>query len=317
MEQAFARTDLMLPGSSPFHLRAQVTVFKRDLPTAQETFDLVWASPERWREEFTWPEGKAVRVVDGDRIWVLDDDAHRLDQDRFATLLNFTSTLRMNRGERLTRVHRKNLNGVIADCIELRQDLGPLISAPPQQVLLMGISNQLDRKICLDAAQHLPMRTESGPSRWELADFVSFGPKEFPRLLNYFREGKPFVTAEVKELESLDPAKGNTFAPPAGATSKPWCQDEVRPFLVSLGGAEEPRIEINELVFLPPGFERHALVVFEVDSQGHVTAVKAFDSEGRSSLKDSEARKLLKSVFKPATCHGQPIESEFEFHLNR
>jgi hypothetical protein len=317
LEQAFARTDLMLPGSPPFHLRAQVTVFKRKNKTTQGTFDLAWASPERWRTEYTWLEAKTVRIVDGDHIWVLDDDAHRLDQDRLAPLLSFPSTLHLNQSEHLTRVQRKNLNGIIADCIELHRDLGPVTSTSPRLVFLIGNPNQLDRRICLDAAKHLPVSAESGSFRWGLADYSSFGTKQFPRLLNQFREGKPFVTIEVKGLESLDPTKDDAFAPPAGATSKPWCRDEVSPFPVSLGGADRSYIAINGFVPLPPGFERYALVVFEVDPQGHVTAVKAFDSEGCSSLKDSDARELLKTVFKPATCHGQPIESEFEFHLNR
>src|SRR5437867_478162 len=63
LARAQALTDLRAAGNPAFRLRAHVIVWGHGQGLEGE-YDLVWAAPERWREEMTLPGYNEVVVAD-------------------------------------------------------------------------------------------------------------------------------------------------------------------------------------------------------------------------------------------------------------
>ena len=59
------------------------------------------------------------------------------------------------------------------------------------------------------------------------------------------------------------------------------------------------------------GEESNAHAYISVDEAGRAVDVSAFTMAGEVPFKDRERQTLLESRFKPATCNGRPVETDF------
>jgi hypothetical protein len=139
------------------------------------------------------------------------------------------------------------------------------------------------------------------------------GDKQFPRKLREIRDGKPLIEAELDSLELLDVTTTSAFAHPNGKTAKPWCANMISPSPIHLGSASGATSLPGGgfITPLPTELRGRDLVVFRVDEAGRAADVSAFTMAGEVHFKDRERQTLLESRFKPATCNGRPVETDF------
>lgn len=310
LEAAVEKTHLSAVGSPPYHLRAKVKSFASKRDTIEGTYEVWWASPERWREETIWDGKTSVKIADTDHLWTEGEDLHRYIASRLLDLLDFWAYLKISRIQEMKRVHAKTFDGASLACVEVDEQIPETTSG---NILLRVPA--IHRTACLDPGTSLPLRIERNALHLELSNYVELGAKRFPRTLRRIFDGKSQIEAEVEILEAFDAAQAGTLQPSKSAVSQPWCSNMVPPIPVHFGGAPDLSVSLSSglpLIPLPPDIGRLGLLIFDVDATGHTLDVKAFQRDGRVPIKDSDKRTLLRSVFKPATCQGMPMWAEFE-----
>jgi hypothetical protein len=310
LEAASDKTNLHSRGSPAFHLRVKVKSFGSKGDSIEGTYELWWASSDRWREESTWPGRTAARIANDNRLWTERGDVNRFDTSVLLDLLDFWARVGISRGQQVRRVRRRAFDGVSLVCIEVAQYNGTVTIG----TMLISVPSR-DQTTCLDPASNLPLYIERESARLELSDYQELGTKHFPHRLRQMQNGKSLIEAEVESLETLDGGRGNAFEHSAGAGSRPWCSCMVGPVPLHFGGAPDfpSLVPPGPLAIpLPPDFRRFGLLIFDVDDTGHSLDVEAFKHGGQIPIKDSDKRTLLKSVFKPATCGNKPIQAEFQ-----
>lgn len=316
LKKAGEETRLIERGSPPLHIRAKTKSFGSKHGVLEGIDDYWWISPEQWREDITWGGATSARIVDRDRIWIAGEDTHRLETHRLSTQMHFWQLLGVTPQSRIKSVHHKEINGVGATCLEVREETQRNLPITSSGSIFLGTFNLLpDWTVCLYQATGHPMSVASGLMRMEFGAFNEFGGKYFPRTMRLLVDGKLLIEVELDAMEAITPSQANVLTPPQGASSMPWCSNMILPRPLHLGGAPpRPRdfFPTIEAFPLPPDFGSLGFVVFDVDDQGHVNDVKAYDRGGLIPIKDSMKRELLRSTFKPATCQGKAIPAEFE-----
>jgi hypothetical protein len=280
-------TNLMAPGSPPFRLRATVDVAGLKHGVANGVYLLVWAAPDRYREEIGLPGFNQSIVVTDGKLWRRRDlDYVPLRAMQLRSLLSIPIHLDRNPAGGLSLSQRR-AGGVRADCAEIQE--GPS-----------------RRRMCVDPATGLPIFVEysapAAPGRWEFSDYAPVGGRRFPRVLRIVVGSKPLITVHVDLLEpaaSLNPA---TFSPPEGSEAHAWC------------AAPSPPIEI------PDPWTRLALPIPDLKG-GRVTVYFIVGTDGKPHdahvveslnpvMDDWFLQTVLRRRYKPASCGGEAIEHE-------
>jgi hypothetical protein len=65
---ALQQSSLTLPGSKPFHLKAEIIESTNPDSGYKGTFEEYWVSPEKWRWRIESPEFSQTKVVNGDKV---------------------------------------------------------------------------------------------------------------------------------------------------------------------------------------------------------------------------------------------------------
>jgi len=209
-------TKIGTPGSPPFRLQAHVGAapMERGKPQLDGTYMLTWFSPDRWREEITFPGYHRVRVASQKKLWTAADLSFEpVRVYELCQLFDLRSQWTLQPGESANLQKAKMHSGVGTQCVEVRGDMEP------------------GREVCADASSFLPIRLEMlmpyNPVRtsFEYADYQPEIGKQFPRVMRAF-EGKSLaLEVRVEELvPNLNPDE-SVFEPPAQAVAWDWCAD--------------------------------------------------------------------------------------------
>jgi hypothetical protein len=315
VERSNKLTDLRALGSAPFHLNARTKAYGRKGQSIRGTYELWWASPNRWREDISWGDNSFIRIADKNHLWVNGADANRLDTLHVARLLDFSSRLRVPLNRPVDRVQTKQIDGVAAICMRLFDIPFPSATTYVQGIgPVVGLPLDPERSACWDAATGLPLRIDAGSDRIELGVYSAIGDKQFPHRIHELRDGKMLIEFELDSLELFDVTTTTAFTPPSGMSAIPWCANMISPIAVRLGSASEATSlpgGAGSMTPLPAELLGRDLVVFRVDEAGRTVEVRAFTVAGEVSFKDRERQTLLKSRFRPATCDGTPVEADF------
>lgn len=317
VERSNKLTNLRALGSAPFHLHARVKSYGPKGQNIQGTYELLWASLDRWREEIKWGDKSFVRIADNNLIWAIGADTDRLDTLHITGLLDFSSRLRMPADRSIDRVQMKQIDGVSAICMRLfHYSSTPGGTAIAGTGLLIMSPINVERSACWDAATGIPLRIEAGSDRVELGNYSAIGDKQFPHKLRELRDRKTLIEVELDSLELLDVTTTNAFTPSIGMSAKPWCVNMISPTPLRFGSATGSTSLPGGgfITALPTELLGRELVVFRVDEAGRAVDVHAFTTGGEVSIKDRERLTLLESRFRPATCDGRPVEADFVMH---
>jgi hypothetical protein len=311
LRRAAEETDLRSTGSSAFHLLVKAKSFGGKGEIVEGIYELWWGANDHWSSRIQWANSAEVDVADNNRIWKQGEDTHLLESRRLWHILDFSGRLKSSAEANVRKVKSAELYGHPVVCAQIPFEFPIKTSDLPSE-----------RIICLESMSGLPLRFDIGSSQLELGEYMAFGQKRFPKTLRLIHKGKTIMEVEVESLAEFDSTKRNVFAVPVGAVSNPWCSDMVEPLPTRLGGPRQvpfppPPGSVALPVPLDVDIKKFSLILFRVRETGTVQDVRAFVPGGEVLLKDKEKSVLLKSTFRPATCHGNAIEAEFSmgFHL--
>lgn len=316
LRRAAEETDLRSTGSPAFHLLVKAKSFGEKGEIVEGIYELWWGASDHWSGRILWANIAEVNVADNNRIWKQGHDTHLVESRRLWHILDFSGRLKWSAQATVRKVKSRELYGQSAVCAQIPFELP--ISGPEQPVHTSGMPSE--RTICMESMSGLPLRINTGSSQLELGEYIAFSQKRFPKTLRLTHNGKTIMEVEVESLEEFDLTKSNVFAVPLGAASNPWCSNMVTPLPTRLGSPSSFPIppSPNSVGFpLDLDITKSFVILFRVGETGTVRDVNAFIPGGEVLLKEKEKSALLKSTFRPATCHGNAIEGAFpmEFHF--
>lgn len=306
LQKAADATDLRAPDTPPFHLVAHVHHESAGY-RADGVYELLWASPDRYRENFTMQVGQDT-IAESDVAWT----------DKFYTARNTpVESLSLWRVRRTVRsIHRFFFGG---DKAKVRR----VYSATGAGKMLIcfdaPLSNEDQKsRTCFDPstlkAVSLSLKTEPPPLSWpgptraavadsevqaEFSDFTDVGEKRYPRHIN-LREFGDAVEVRVDVLDRVAEFGSNVFVPSPESVARDWCSEPV-----TKGIRSYPLVPP---VTMSPPLRLIAYYVL-VGRGGRVE--KSAPLHPAIKGVDSQVESWLASVRYPVDlCNGKPIEYE-------
>ncbi len=287
--------DLRARDTPPFHLVAAVrhTIGPQ---TFDGRYELLWASPERYRENFKMGTAEEKDIALGDKLYILrTTQALSLPLWSVRDALKSVKRYFTEAGKDVAKVHfAKGSNN--------------------DQFCVNSYHNSSQTQSCFDVAtnQTAYLDVEMYPSeravysaeikqmfKLELSDFMTLGERRFPSHLIRQRldeklEIKLETFAEVRTFAA------DLFTPSSGTEARDWCSDPVSDGSIQI--AEEPLYKVD-----PPGSVFAYYVV--VGRDGHV--VKSVPiRQGGPFVDVRMAQRLRMAKFPILSCGGRPIEYE-------
>jgi hypothetical protein len=269
-----------------FEIHAVIKLEQEKAAEAEGTYLLVWASPTRWREEFSVSDFHQVRVSGPGGVWEKREPYFlSLPMWQLMQALNFYGRLELPREESAGKIKKRKSKGSELRCVEISRDSFPL------------------NELCFhkDSAQLLSEHYLPSDRRYEFADFRSIRTKFFPGHITVY-EGKTLVAAfSVSRVEETDNIPVTIFEQPAQSEWRPWCASP------ESGG--DPLTPIYSRLV---EHKTISTLYGAIGTDGRWYRVHVLESGGPShDAKVLEA--LKKERWKPSSCNGVPIMVETVF----
>jgi hypothetical protein len=309
LDKAAEQTDLRAPGGLPFRMEARVRAFGGKRTPLEGTLKVVWVSPTEWREEIQWPDVLSSTVVTGDHIFEKNVDAHRREDFWVRQTLKLGRNVALSLGQEIVKWKSEKLDGVAADCYQMRGVLPP--KAPVSMIPLRT------REICLDPANGLPLERHDffDGKTTRYSDYLPLGMRRFPSRLRAWYSTKPLTDIDVTSLEMIENPDPAAFMAPEGATSWDWCAAITPPRPVAFENKHS--VGPPTWLWLPALAGRGILVVyFVVDITGHSRNFQLVDREGIDDAAAMHMGMIQNNVFEPASCGGKPIEYQVTLEVS-
>ncbi len=304
-QRAIEASQLTLPASQPFHLRAKVFE-KTDRHNDSHNAEIVedWVSPDRWRRTIKAGQFSEVLVANGAKI------SASLEGDYYPNWLRTIVNGIFDPGEALEGVDltksgdtarmRLSKNGkFVADAVD-----GPhvcrrfeiLSSAPP-------VTNSVFATFCF--FQGL-MQSISAPG-YDLsyANYKKFAGKQVARTLDEYIERGTELQAQIEELSELPAPDDSAFA----------IQQEIAPLRTIIVNEDVVRNLILNApdIQWPPmggGINPGRLSIYVcIDKEGHVRETYPLNSDSPDMVQAAR-QQVMNWTFKLATNNGEPVQVE-------
>jgi hypothetical protein len=294
-------TDIRLPGSTPFRLKAHFLGNMDKGQTYEATYLLEWNSPTSWRDEFKATDFEEVRVAHGDRLLISRHPSTPVAElFRLHELIDFPVYFELAPSLKVEKLSERQTQGT------------------QQRVVDVSVRGRPWTKVYLDSSQPLVNRIEmkgalSGPqypfndfeSTWEFEDYREFHEHQFPRKLSFRNSSSLEARIEVLELVDAD-SHAAEFDPPADAHWIHWCPHPQPP--------KYTRTEDRLPLLPPPQFRAggpavHAQIYGIIATDGlwhNLTVLKS----GGESVDSYFLKQLTAEKFTPAHCGDTPVEFE-------
>jgi hypothetical protein len=210
IQQAAAATQLGTPGA-PFHLFAK---FKYTLQndTRDGTYELFWAAPNRFREEFHMGEVTETDVATGSKLFIeRSSKALPLPLWRIRQVFRAPVGILVGDDPEVKKVYSDKSTGQWRTCADVNYEYA---------------RNQ----VCFDPATKLVTRGAGGiygreaPSEFRAAEFEAIGGKAIPRKLSLRSLGET-IEIEVSALEPQNSFGDSVFVASPKAEGHDWCAE--------------------------------------------------------------------------------------------
>jgi hypothetical protein len=277
-------TDPRTPGGNPFRLRAKVEIFEDDSKSETGTYTLLWAAPDRWREELSVADFRQARVGGEGGVWETRSVPFiPFHLWQLSLALESFARLELAQGEKVGKIELKKLNGVNHRLVQIYWKDYP---APVREFWFATDSSRL-------VVEHYVPSHRS----YLYSDYASMGTHSFPRKVRVF-DGKS-LTAQL-DLEDLqDSVQFDTIAFEHSTDSRwrPWCANP------------EPADHISPIYSLQVPGPGTATVYISIGTDGEVHDAKILKSSGPK--RDAQILKALKQEkWETPKCDGHPVEVE-------
>lgn len=290
LQKAREISNIRDDGSPPFELRAVIQFVHMGKETVEGKYQLIWVSPDRWREEVLFPDFRDVRARDESVSWHARDRIFEPFKVRQISALMFVASFQKSVPEKENlKIREQTLPAGKFPCVSHKSGMGEESDYCfyPSTGSLAFVLNPLYIT--------------------EYAEYAPFGEKTFPRKMSVVVKRKPSIVVVVTKLEKLDHPDAAIFAPPSGAEIWPSCEAPLPPQILT------PVLPLRGP--LGPGgtpFDQSLakMTYFEIGRDGKVQNALPLEEDGSvSSAKSS--RVISQMRFGPATCDKTPIPGSF------
>jgi TonB family protein len=305
--KANAASDIRAKGSPPFHLHATFHASGKLEVTGDGTYDLLWFSPTRWREEVTFGALHYVETQN-DELGYNDPIASYIPlaageamRSILVAPIQFRSTVGTTKMERAFATE-----GVPPDQVGLywrtSDSAKTKVASPLEQSLLL-----------LDVATGRVLRIPGPDFEWTYSDFADFHGASIARHGVGTDTGGDDATFQITTLETAAPHPDTDFVLANGSAHP----------VTSRSGVNPPTV----LHSVDPKFSKYAkknriqgscLIGVAVDPHGDLHDLRILKSL-EPSLDANAIEAVRKWKFAPATRDGRPVNVtmsiEIAFHI--
>lgn len=278
MQQAIEKSELRVGEVAPFRLTAEIQTKAADSKPQSGKYELVWVSPERWREDITVSGVKETRIGGAGKIWQFPSRSPEVQgiRNRMRDLA-FREELGVAADDRISGSRERDVKGARVVCVKAKRQ------------------NVIETEYCFDANAGLLLRSKGRGSGWlEYLDYKQVESRSFPQRL--LESGKE--VARILALETKIQPDGRIFDPPAGVAAEPGCQYPRFPMGLKMEDPEYP-MELRRST-------AKTVLAGLVTTKGSIEDVRVVSSGGPGA--DSSALRAVRHwKFQPATCNGTPV----------
>jgi len=313
VELAAKLSQLTLPRSKPFHLKA--TIAELDSPDSdyKAEVEMYWAAQDRWRRTIKSPDLSQTMVVNGDTVseqnqggyfpWWLNDFVIAMFQLAPPEIRQLKTPL-----PDLEAMQKEFAKKLPPGLRGLRMDTGRQCVRGEESAGIPPVHNTIFTSVCFENPSGLVQSVIAPHFSAEFGDFRAFKGKNVARKITLEPEPGTKIEAritELSELENVDPALFAVQAAPAP-------QDRIVRIRLSEGAARDALLAKPEIAWLPvrDGKTSGTLSLFvSIDRQGHVRETWPLNSD--NPFPEDQARKEVALWrFKPFVIDGAPAQVE-------
>jgi TonB family protein len=217
IERARAITDIRVEDMPPFRLEGKIRIWvKKNLDTpAEGRYTLIWASPDKWREEVRFADYNRVRIGDRNHYWQVRSQPMELramaELDR---TLDFPRNLQVRKGYKLEKLKEEKLNGEESACLKTYAE------------------QRYVEKLCFDSTTGVLLYNEDWINnslaivpQHDYSNFQEWAGKRYPLLLRGRKDSRLLLEVQLEPIKPLAQADATLFAVPREATQWAHCQD--------------------------------------------------------------------------------------------
>jgi len=296
LQKAGLATNLRADDAPPFHLVAQIH-YELGGQSTEGAYELSWASPDKYREEFRMERAAEVELAAGDKLYVL-----RNTQGTSLPYWTVRSTLRSFKNafpgpkSKIKKVYADKVGAELLTCMDFGEEFSP------KQACVSPDTNGL---VSLDSG-HLLRGPASGTAEElkhldniSLTEFMDVGEKRYPTRihLELFDEK---LEIKIQTLAQVTTFAEGLFTPPTGAVEYDWCSSPI----------EEGSKQIDNEPLLqqePPGVAVAYYVLIGTDGRVKKWAPS---SSGGKYVDEREGTRLRDAMFPIHLCGSKAIEYE-------
>jgi hypothetical protein len=277
-------TDPRTPGGNPFRLRAKVETFEDDGKSVTGTYTLLWAAPNRWREEFSIADFQQTRVGGEGGVWetrsvpFIPFHLWQLSQ-----ALGSYARLELARSEKVGKIESKKLKGVNHRCVQIHWKDH---AAPVREFCFATDSPRLVLE------HYVPSHCS-----YLFSDYASIGTRSFPRRIRVFDGESLTAQLDAEDLQDSVQFDSLTFEHSTDSRWRPWCANP------------EPADHISPIYSLEIPGSGTATVYISFGTDGGIHDARILKSSGPK--RDAQILDALKrEKWEAPTCGGRPVEVE-------
>lgn len=296
LAKAEGRIDLTAAGASPFHLLAAVR-YSFEKTSLDGTYEIYWAGPDRYREEFRLGPINSDYVALHDKLYIARAiPALTYPQWKVRMLLGLPGHAHGTPELEVSKVYARQIGSENAICANVGvPSIGQVDCYSPttKDIVFLGAKRyEGDVELTLREDNFLNI----GAARTAGRALATVGRQER-------------LEIDVKTLEAASPIDESTFAPPAAASVYDWCAEpEV---------GREPSNSLIQWLILgglpsrdqrPPGVTAYYV---QIGQDGSIKRLAALYQDG--SIEPITHSDALRDRLPIQSCAGRPIEYETIF----
>jgi TonB family protein len=258
------------------------------------TYQLLWLSPEHWREEINLPGYQRIEIRANHHLWIRRNLNHEIpsvmDLDG---ALGFSDILKTTAKAKPGKLKSRNVSGAALQCSEIHQDYAH------HEYFCFDMRKQALK------AELFPHGNAYAPNitAVDYSDFVPFAKNLYPHTIKIMAAATPIITFSVVKLAPLTNFPKSDFAAPSASGFWSSCADPkfgkpTKRVLPVYPDIERTEGQGGEAVLYarlrPDGTVHNVAVEYSADVR--------FDAAAEAAVKQWR--------YSPTTCNGNPVPWE-------
>jgi hypothetical protein len=288
LAKAEEQTKLSSSGTPPFHLIAALQ-YKAGHFSAVGTYEVLWAAPDRFRQELRLGEiSESDVIVNGKEFVARSTPSAAYLLDRIDDLIGFSTRTDKPRIEKIGKVY-------------------PEQEGTEKLVCVQTSGSAKGHTACLDAGTgrlvsdtRVSQRNDFNP-KFEESEFLDYDSIRFPGKFSFEVEDER-IEIEVKKLNKVTSFADDVFASPPGATTFVWCEQP------RMEGGADPGQGLMTMLSLFGRTKGFHAFYFKVAADGSIEAVDEVHRDGK--FRPWLVPALDQQRLSVRTCGGKAIEYE-------